>query len=209
VIRDRDAKFTAAFDSVFTDVGVRAIKTPVRAPRANAFAERFVGTVRRECLDHLFDRQRAASTLRAGRVGGALQRASATPGSTTASAERPARPSRRSGCTEPHERPGAGLGAVATGSGTGQDPRPGQQCTCRIIIRCRRTCLEVDVRTTLALDDDLVMEAQRLTGTNEKGALVRQALGALIERESARRLAQLGGSDPAATAVPRRQTMPA
>ena len=47
------------------------------------------------------DRQRAASTRRAGRVGGALQRASATPGSTTASAERPARPSRRSGCAGP------------------------------------------------------------------------------------------------------------
>lgn len=67
-------------------------------------------------------------------------------------------------------------------------------------------CLEAEMRTTLALDDDLVLEAQRLTGTKEKGALVRQALGALIERESARRLAQLAGSEPGATAVPRRQT---
>ncbi len=62
------------------------------------------------------------------------------------------------------------------------------------------------MRTTLALDDDLLAEAQRLTGTTEKTALVRQALTALIERESARRLARLGASDPALGEVPRRQT---
>lgn len=65
------------------------------------------------------------------------------------------------------------------------------------------------MRTTLALDDELVKEARRLTGTTEKTALVRQALQALIERESARRLAQLAGSDPDAKPVPRRQSTPA
>lgn len=65
------------------------------------------------------------------------------------------------------------------------------------------------MRTTLALDDDLVAEAQRLTGTSEKAALVRQALQALIERESAKRLARLGGSEPDADPVPRRRTTPA
>jgi Arc/MetJ family transcription regulator len=61
------------------------------------------------------------------------------------------------------------------------------------------------MRTTLALDDDLLAEAQRLTGTSEKSALVRQGLRALIERESARRLARLGGSEPRVIAPPRRR----
>jgi Arc/MetJ family transcription regulator len=64
------------------------------------------------------------------------------------------------------------------------------------------------MRTTLALDDDLIREAQRLTGTSEKSALVRQALRALIERESARRLARLAGSEPGLNAIPRRRTTP-
>ncbi len=65
------------------------------------------------------------------------------------------------------------------------------------------------MRTTLALDDDLLAEAQRLTGTTEKAALVRQALHALIERESARRLARLGGSEPDLAGIPRRRPDPA
>jgi putative transposase len=53
LIRDRDSKFTAAFDAVFAGADIRLIRTPVQAPRANAIAERFIGTLRRECLDHL------------------------------------------------------------------------------------------------------------------------------------------------------------
>ena len=61
------------------------------------------------------------------------------------------------------------------------------------------------MRTTLALDDHLLAEAQELTGLREKSALVREALIALIERESARRLAALGGTEPGLMAPPRRR----
>jgi len=59
------------------------------------------------------------------------------------------------------------------------------------------------VRTTIALDDELVAKAQAYTGLREKSALVREALKALIERESVRRLARLGGSEPTIAPPPR------
>jgi putative transposase len=51
LIRDRDSKFTGMFDAVFASEGIRILRTPVRAPRANAIAERWIATVRRELLD--------------------------------------------------------------------------------------------------------------------------------------------------------------
>ena len=63
----------------------------------------------------------------------------------------------------------------------------------------------VPMRTTVALDDDLVRTAQEFTGVSEKAALLREALKALIERESARRLAALGGSMPELARIPRRR----
>ena len=53
LIRDRDSKFTRAFDDLWRAVGAEVIRTPIQAPNANAVAERWVGTLRRECLDHL------------------------------------------------------------------------------------------------------------------------------------------------------------
>jgi transposase InsO family protein len=53
LVRDRDSKFTREFDEVFRSQGIRVIKAPVRAPKARAHAERWVGTLRRECLDRL------------------------------------------------------------------------------------------------------------------------------------------------------------
>lgn len=65
------------------------------------------------------------------------------------------------------------------------------------------------MRTTLTIDDDLLEEATRLTRIEERPALVREALRALIARESALRLARMGGSDPHAKAAPRRRSKPA
>lgn len=62
------------------------------------------------------------------------------------------------------------------------------------------------MRTTLALDDDLLAQAQAFTGLKEKSALIREALKALVERESAKRLALLGGSEPGLKLPQRRQT---
>jgi Arc/MetJ family transcription regulator len=61
------------------------------------------------------------------------------------------------------------------------------------------------MRTTVSLDDELMADAQRYTGLTEKSALLREALTALIQREAARRLARLGGSEPDAAYIPRRR----
>jgi putative transposase len=65
LIRDRDSKFTGVFNAVFAREGMRVLRTPVRAPRANAIAERWIGTVRREVLDRILiiNRQHLTTVL--------------------------------------------------------------------------------------------------------------------------------------------------
>lgn len=64
------------------------------------------------------------------------------------------------------------------------------------------------MRTTVALDDELLAQAQEYTGITEKSALLREALTALVQREAARRLARLGGTEPDFVAPPRRRSAP-
>jgi putative transposase len=65
LVRDRDTNFTAGFDQICASIGVEAIRTPIRSPKANGFAERWVRTVREDCLDHLlvFPRRHLESIL--------------------------------------------------------------------------------------------------------------------------------------------------
>ena len=65
------------------------------------------------------------------------------------------------------------------------------------------------MRTTVSLDDELVAQAQQLSGITHRSALIDEAFRALIQRESAHRLALLGGSEPDMTDIPRRRTQPA
>jgi hypothetical protein len=71
-----------------------------------------------------------------------------------------------------------------------------------------RTAILMQMRTTLILDESLLEKARQLTGIREKTAVLHAGLEALIARESARRLAALGGSDRTATAPPRRRSLP-
>ena len=69
-------------------------------------------------------------------------------------------------------------------------------------------CILIHMRTTLNMDDELVAHARRLSGIREKTALVRAGLEALIARESAKRLAALGGTEPSLRRIPRRRPRP-
>lgn len=83
------------------------------------------------------------------------------------------------------------------------------ECWCRTgiypLLEMHETCIFICMRTTLNIDDDLIERASELTGIDEKTSLVREGLKALIARASARRLADLGGTEPELEPIPRRR----
>jgi hypothetical protein len=79
LIHDRDTKFSRAFDAVFHSEGIEIVRTPIHAPNANAHAERWVGSVRRECLDRLLIVDRRQLRVRSPRLHAPLQPATSTP----------------------------------------------------------------------------------------------------------------------------------
>jgi transposase InsO family protein len=86
VIHDRYTKYSRAFDSIFRGEGVEIVRTPIRAPNANSYAERRVGSVRRECLDRLMIFGRPPARARPPRLHPSLQPAASTPSARPATA---------------------------------------------------------------------------------------------------------------------------
>ena len=87
-------------------------------------------------------------------------------------------------------------------------PFPADFRRARRLIHLHPIAILVHMRTTLNIDDELLERARALTGVREKTALIHEGLRALLARESALRLARLGGSEPLARAVPRRRAKP-
>ena len=116
LIRDRDSKYSGPFDEVFCSEAIRIVKTPVRAPKANAIAERFVRTVRTECLDWLliFNRRHLEHVLRV-YVDHYNQRGRIADSNS-------GRPSRRHTQDQPLPIPNGGTGSAASSTSTTEPP---------------------------------------------------------------------------------------